>query len=89
LYIHFTVEFTEKITEEQSNALRKMFGAPQSNGTSTMNEEDIEEVAMVTVADIEEEIKRRKQYERTSGAYNSDRDDEMGDRPRGVSCAQQ
>jgi DnaJ family protein A protein 2 len=89
LYIHFTVEFPEKITEEQSNALRTIFGAPQSNGTSPMNEEDIEEVAMVTVADIEEEIKRRKQYERTSGAYNSDSDDEMGDRPRGVSCAQQ
>jgi hypothetical protein len=52
-------------------------------------EDEVEEVTLRPINDIEEEIKRRKQYERSSGAYNSDSDDEMGGRPRGVSCAQQ
>lgn len=89
LYIHFTVEFPETITEEQRNALQTIFGVPAANGTAPM-EEETEEVIMRPIKDIEEEIRRRKQYERSSGAYNSDSDDEMGGRgARGVSCAQQ
>ena len=88
LYIHFTVEFPEETTEEQRNALRAIFGAPQGNGAAPMNEEDIEEVTLSPITDIEEEIKRRKAYEKSGGAYNSDSDDDMGG-PRGVSCAQQ
>lgn len=89
LYIHFTVAFPESVTAEQANALRTIFGSSKANGAAPMNEEDIEEVILTPVADIEEEIKRRKQFERSSGAYNSDSDDDMGHGPRGVSCAQQ
>eukprot|EP00890_Picochlorum_soloecismus_P002594 jgi/Picsp_1/3335/NSC_06174-R1_-like protein len=88
LYIHFTVEFPEHVTEEQRNALKTIFG-PSSNGTAELMEDEVEEVTLRHINNIEEEMKRRKQYERNSGAYNSDSDDEMGGRPRGVSCAQQ
>lgn len=88
MYIHFTVEFPDVVTPEQSAALRSVFG-PSTNGVAPMDAE-IEEVEMSVVKDIEAEIKMRREYERSTGQsqYNSDSDDDM---PRGqrVSCAQQ
>lgn len=91
LYVHFTVKFPETVTKEQATALRAAFaGGESANGTTPMDSEDVEEVALKMVKDIETEIKMRREYEKRSGtaAYNSDSDDDM---PRGqrVSCAQQ
>ena len=89
LYIHFTVEFPDAVTEEQGAALRAVFG-PSANGVAPMDAEHIEEVKLAVVQDIESEIKARREWEKSTGAaaYNSDSDDDM---PRGqrVSCAQQ
>lgn len=96
LYIHFTVDFPDKITDEQAAALRATFGSsangvPNGNGVTPMNEDDVEEVSMTPVEDMEAEVKMRRQFEKSmhSSAYDSDSDDDM---PRGaqrVACAQQ
>jgi DnaJ homolog subfamily A member 2 len=91
LYIHFDVEFPKKISEEQAEMLRSVLGAPV-NGTMPMSEgeEHIEKVTMAPVANMEAEIKARRQYERTHAtSYESDSDEEgMGGGQR-VACAQQ
>lgn len=87
MYVHFTVEFPDAVTPEQAAVLRATFGGP-TNGTAPMG--DIEEVHMREIADMEAEIKARRDHERRTGAsaYDSDSDDDM---PRGqrVACAQQ
>ena len=90
LYIHFSILFPEEVTEEQSSKLREILGAPMANGTAPMGD-DIEEVTLAKVADMEEELKKRKMYERHhsgSNQYDDDSDEEMGGH-RGVQCAQQ
>ena len=52
----------------------------------------VEEVQLVAVADIEQEIKVRRDFERRTGgsdAYGSDSDEEGMPRGQRVSCAQQ
>lgn len=88
LYIHFTVDFPDAVNDTQAAALRSVF-APPTNGAAPMDAELVEEVKMVKIADMEAEIKARREFERRNGsAYESDEDDDM---PRGqrVSCAQQ
>ncbi|KAL4424806.1 hypothetical protein ABPG77_000846 [Micractinium sp. CCAP 211/92] len=89
LYIHFTVEFPDEVTPQQAAALKAAFGGA-ANGTSTPMAE-VEEVRLQPVADIEQEIKARREHERRTGAeaYDSDSDDEMGRGGQRVSCAQQ
>ena len=50
----------------------------------------VEEVTLAAVKDIEQEIRKRREFERQmgSGAYDSDSDEDTP-RARGVSCAQQ
>jgi len=90
LYIHFTVDFPKQVTDAQTEALREIFGAPQANGVTPMDDEEVEEVTLSTVNDMEEELKKRKMYERHHGgsnAYDDDSDEDMGGRG-GVQCAQ-
>ncbi|KAI7841110.1 hypothetical protein COHA_005335 [Chlorella ohadii] len=88
LYIHFTVEFPDSVSAAQAEALKAAFGGPTPNGAAPMAE--VEEVRLQPVADIEQEIKARREQERRTGAeaYDSDSDDEIRGGQR-VSCAQQ
>jgi DnaJ homolog subfamily A member 2 len=104
LYVHFSVDFPDQVTEAQAVALRTAFGMPANgwamngNGTSptpmTQDDEEDgpEEVNMTPVVDMEGEVKMRRNWEKSmagSSAYDSDSDEDM---PRGaqrVSCAQQ
>ena len=90
LYIHFTVEFPEAVSEAQAAALRSAFG-PATNGVAPMDAEHVEEVTLAVVKDMESEIKARREWEKRSGAdaYNSDSDEDMPGRGQRVSCAQQ
>lgn len=90
LYIHFTVEFPEAVTDAQAAALRAAFG-PSANGVAPMDAEHVEEVTLAPVKDIESEIKMRREWEKRTGAaaYNSDSDEDMPGRGQRVSCAQQ
>ena len=92
LYIHFTVEFPDTVTEAQVAALRSAFG-PATNGVAPMDAEHVEEVSLTVVKDIETEVKMRREWEKRAGAsaHDSDSDDEMGGGAGGqrVSCAQQ
>ena len=97
LYIHFSVDFPDRVGDAQASALRAAFGedanGPPENGNGVvpMKDDDIEEVRMTPVDDMEAEVKVRRQWERSmhTNAYDSDSDEDM---PRGaqrVACAQQ
>jgi len=91
LYIHFSVDFPAEVTDEQREKLREILGAPAANGAAPMNEDEVEEVTLAEVADMEEELKKRKMYERhhsNSNQYDDSDDDDMGGHGRGVQCAQ-
>lgn len=90
LYIHFIVEFPEKLDAAAVAALSKVLPPPRPDA-GAMDTDEVEEVhGMTKVADIEDELKSRVHYGKGSAgeAYDSGSDDEM---PRGqpVRCAQQ
>lgn len=91
LYIHFTVEFPDRLDPELVTQLRAL-GLPSNvkPDADDMDVDDAHEVTMATVNDIESELRSRVNMHKGSGeAYGSDSDDDM---PRGgqrVQCAQQ
>uniref|UniRef100_A0A1D2A7B4 DnaJ-like protein subfamily A member 2 n=2 Tax=Auxenochlorella protothecoides TaxID=3075 RepID=A0A1D2A7B4_AUXPR len=89
LYIHFAVEFPDQLAPEAASALRSLLGEPaHTNGVVPM--EELEEVQLTPVKDIEAEIKVRREHERrTGGQYDSDSDEEGGQRGQRVACSQQ
>jgi len=93
LYIHFTVDFPNAVSEQQATALRAAFGGPTAaNGAVPMDAEHVEDVSLNVVKDIESEIKMRREWEKRSGssAYaDSDSDEDMPGRGQRVQCAQQ
>lgn len=88
LYIHFDVEFPEKINENQRQTLLKVLGSPAMDAKETMEEDEVE-AEMSSVHDIQEELKSRARYGREQGAaYNSDDSDDEFPRGQRVRCTQ-
>lgn len=91
LYVHFTVEFPEKLDVGLVGRLRSL-GLPSTvpPDSDDMDVDDAHEVGMTPVEDIEGELRSRVNMAKNAGeAYGSDSDDDM---PRGgqrVQCAQQ
>ncbi|CAL9247820.1 unnamed protein product [Arabidopsis halleri] len=87
LYIHFTVEFPDSLSPDQTKALEAVLPKPSTTQLSDMEIDECEETTLHDV-NIEDEMKRKAQAQRE--AY--DDDDEDDDHPGGaqrVQCAQQ
>lgn len=89
LYVQFTVKFPEFLDESQITALKKIL--PQgATENGAMHLDDAETAPMRNVADFENELKQRREFQRQhrSSAYDES-DDEDGPGPGRVQCAQQ
>ncbi|CAH2065509.1 unnamed protein product [Thlaspi arvense] len=87
LYIHFTVEFPESLSPDQTKALEAVLPKPSTTQLSDMEIDECEETTLHDV-NIEDEMRRKAQAQRE--AYDDDDDDD--DHPGGaqrVQCAQQ
>ncbi|GFZ11685.1 DNAJ homologue 3 [Actinidia rufa] len=85
MYIHFTVDFPESLTPEQSKALEAVLPPKPSMQMSEMELDECEETTLHDV-NIEEEM-RRKQQQQAQEAY--DEDEDMHGGAQRVQCAQQ
>lgn len=88
LYIHFTVDFPDFLTSEQSKAFEAILPHPRSSSAllSDMDLDECEETTLHNV-NIEEEM-RRKQEQQAQEAYEED-DGGSGGGAQRVQCAQQ
>jgi DnaJ family protein A protein 2 len=87
LYIHFTVEFPESLSPDQTKAIEAVLPKPSTTQLSDMEIDECEETTLHDV-NIEDEMRRKAQAQRE--AYDDDEDDD--DHPGGaqrVQCAQQ
>uniref|UniRef100_A0A1J3FEQ4 Chaperone protein dnaJ 2 n=2 Tax=Noccaea caerulescens TaxID=107243 RepID=A0A1J3FEQ4_NOCCA len=88
LYIHFTVEFPDSLSPDQTKALEAVLPKPSTSQLSDMEIDECEETTLHDVNNIEDEMRRKAQAQRE--AYDDDEDDD--DHPGGaqrVQCAQQ
>ncbi|CAE6114106.1 unnamed protein product [Arabidopsis arenosa] len=85
LYIHFTVEFPESLSPDQTKAIEAVLPKPTKAAISDMEIDDCEETTLHDV-NIEDEMKRKAQAQRE--AYDDDEDEHPGGAQR-VQCAQQ
>ena len=85
MYIHFTVDFPESLTLEQSKALEAVLPLKPSMQMSEMELDECEETTLHDV-NIEEEM-RRNQQQQAQEAY--DEDEDMHGGAQRVQCAQQ
>lgn len=88
LYVHYEVEFPQRLVEEQRIAVVNAFGPPPE--PSEMEDEDLEEEHVTKkVSDFQTEIRSRAKFgkEYRAGYSSSDSDDERGGQR--VRCAQQ
>jgi len=85
LYIHFTVEFPESLSPDQTKAIEAVLPKPTKAAISDMEIDDCEETTLHDV-NIEDEMKRKAQAQRE--AYDDDEEDHPGGAQR-VQCAQQ
>ena len=86
LYIHFTVDFPDSLSPDQTKAIEAVLPKPKAD-LSDMEIDECEETTLHDV-NIEDEMRRKAQAQRE--AYDDDDDDEEG--PGGaqrVQCAQQ
>ncbi|CAL8469236.1 g8777 [Coccomyxa elongata] len=92
LYVRFNVQFPDTLTRQQVTAIQKTLPPPAHDAAANGSMDvDSEHVTMRPVEDIEEELRARRQYAKTSGtgeAYDSS-DDEDGRGGQRVQCAQQ
>ena len=86
LYIHFTVEFPDSLSPDQSKAIEAVL-PKTSKAMSEMEIDDCEETTLHDV-NIEDEM-RRKQQQAQQEAYDEDDDDMHGGGAQRVQCAQQ
>ncbi|CAA7046426.1 unnamed protein product [Microthlaspi erraticum] len=87
LYIHFTVEFPDSLSPDQTKAIEAVLPKPSTTQLSDMEIDECEETTLHDV-NIEDEMRRKAQAQRE--AYDDDEDDD--DHPGGaqrVQCAQQ
>ncbi|KAG7022172.1 DnaJ protein-like protein, partial [Cucurbita argyrosperma subsp. argyrosperma] len=88
LYIHFSVDFPESLSEEQMKALEAVLPSkPSSSKLTDMELDECEETTMHDV-NIEEEM-RRKQHQAQGEAHEEEDEDMHGGGPQRVQCAQQ
>ncbi|KAG7551458.1 Heat shock protein DnaJ cysteine-rich domain [Arabidopsis thaliana x Arabidopsis arenosa] len=85
LYIHFTVEFPESLSPDQTKAIEAVLPKPTKAAISDMEIDECEETTLHDV-NIEDEMKRKAQAQRE--AYDDDEDEHPGGAQR-VQCAQQ
>ncbi|CAA7048548.1 unnamed protein product [Microthlaspi erraticum] len=88
LYIHFTVEFPDSLSPDQTKAVEAVLPKPSTSQLSDMEIDECEEATLHDVNNIEDEMRRKAQAQRE--AYDDDEDDD--DHPGGaqrVQCAQQ
>ncbi|CAF2120700.1 hypothetical protein BRARA_C00985 [Brassica rapa] len=86
LYIHFTVEFPESLSRDQTKAFEAVLPKPAKSAMSDMEIDECEETTLHEV-NIEAEMKRKAQAKRE--AYDDDDDEEGPGGGHGVQCAQQ
>lgn len=86
LYIHFTVDFPERLTPDQCKAVEAVLPRKTSVQLSDMELDECEETTLHDV-NIEDEM-RRKQQQQAQEAYEED-DDMHGGGAQRVQCAQQ
>uniref|UniRef100_A0A1J3GAX7 Chaperone protein dnaJ 2 n=1 Tax=Noccaea caerulescens TaxID=107243 RepID=A0A1J3GAX7_NOCCA len=87
LYIHFTVEFPDSLSPDQTKAIEAVLPKPSTTQLSDMEIDECEETTLHDV-NMEDEMRRKAQAQRE--AYDDDEDDD--DHPGGaqrVQCAQQ
>ncbi|CAA6662833.1 unnamed protein product [Spirodela intermedia] len=88
LYIHFTVDFPDFLTSEQSKAFEAIMPYPKSSALLTdMELDECEETTLHNV-NIEEEMRRKQQQQQAQEAYEED-DGGSGGGAQRVQCAQQ
>ncbi|CAL9231118.1 unnamed protein product [Arabidopsis halleri] len=85
LYIHFTVEFPDSLSPDQTKAIEAVLPKPTKAAISDMEIDECEETTLHDV-NIEDEMKRKAQAQRE--AYDDDEDEHPGGAQR-VQCAQQ
>lgn len=85
MYVHFSVEFPDSLSPEQSKALEGVLPPRNSVRLTDMELDECEETTMQDV-NIEEEM-RRKQQQQAQEAYEED--DDMHGGAQRVQCAQQ
>jgi len=86
LYIHFTVDFPDSLSPDQTKAIEAVLPKPKAD-LSDMEIDECEETTLHEV-NIEDEMRRKAQAQRE--AYDDDDDDEDGPGgPQRVQCAQQ
>lgn len=85
LYIHFSVDFPDFLTPDQSKALESVLPPKAASQLTDMELDECEETTLHDV-NIEEEM-RRKQAQQAQEAY--DEDDDMHGGAQRVQCAQQ
>ncbi|KAF3508767.1 hypothetical protein F2Q69_00000918 [Brassica cretica] len=86
LYIHFTVEFPESLSGDQTKAFEAVLPKPAESALSDMEIDKCEETTLHEV-NIEAEMKRKAQAKRE--AYDDDDEEEGPGGGHGVQCAQQ
>ncbi|KAJ4873549.1 Chaperone protein dnaJ 2 [Raphanus sativus] len=86
LYIHFTVEFPESLSPNQTKAIEAVLPRPAKAALSDMEIDECEETTLHDV-NIEAEMKRNAQAKRE--AYDDDDEEEGQGGGHGVQCAQQ
>ncbi|KAF9593718.1 hypothetical protein IFM89_024722 [Coptis chinensis] len=84
LYIHFTVEFPDSLTTDQSKALETVLPPRASTQLTDMEVDECEETTLHDV-NIEEEMRRKQAHSRE--AYDDDEESHGG--AQRVQCAQQ
>lgn len=89
LYVHYEVEFPQRLVEEQRTAVVGAFGPPPEPSEMVEEEDFEEESIMSKVHDFQDEIRSRAKFgkEHRAGYSSSDSDDERGGQR--VRCAQQ
>ncbi|KAJ4895672.1 Chaperone protein dnaJ 3 [Raphanus sativus] len=87
LYIHFTVEFPDSLSPDQTKALESVLPKPSTTQLSDMEIDECEETTLHDV-NIEDEMRRKAQAQREAYDDEDDDDDHPGGAQR-VQCAQQ
>ncbi|CAN8268336.1 unnamed protein product [Cochlearia groenlandica] len=89
LYIHFTVEFPDTLTLEQTKAFEAILPKP-STTAAQLTDMEIDECEETTMHDVNIEDEMRRSAQASREAYDDDEDDDGG-HPGGqrVQCAQQ
>ncbi|KAL0735341.1 hypothetical protein Bca4012_011551 [Brassica carinata] len=85
LYIHFTVEFPESLSPDQTKAIEAVLPKPRA----ALSDMEIDECEETTLHDVnmEDEMRRKAQAQRE--AYDDDDDEEGPGGAQRVQCAQQ